>query len=90
MVINLEVIKQKIYRLQVQRKTLIKNHEEELARIDTAIVEEDNVLKKITEIMEPHICKCCHGTGKESFVDAAGSRDYRKCEQCFGTGVNTG
>lgn len=32
------------------------------------------------------LCPSCKGTGEESYMDAAGSRDWRDCKTCGGIG----
>lgn len=34
----------------------------------------------------PDICPACKGTGEETCMDAAGSRDWRNCRTCGGIG----
>lgn len=34
----------------------------------------------------PDICPACKGTGEETCMDAAGSRDWRDCRTCGGIG----
>lgn len=85
---NVGALYGKIRKMRDYRAQLIKEHEARLKEIDEEIAEEQKALDKLNELLEPYICKSCGGDGNESFTDAAGSRDWRKCRSCKGTGVN--
>jgi DnaJ-class molecular chaperone len=74
--------------LQERRRKLQSDYERELAEIDAQIKDEQAALQRINEVLEPYICKQCGGTGQDSFMDAAGSRDWRTCKHCRGTGIS--
>lgn len=55
--------------------------------LDVEIAKVDQALDTINSTLAPYICPACHGTGEESFTDAAGSRDTRSCTKCGGSGI---
>lgn len=78
----------KVNRLRQQKREIESEYNRKIKDIDKEIEEEQKALDKVNEVLKPYICSCCDGSGEETFSDAAGSRDYRKCTSCGGIGVN--
>lgn len=45
-------------------------------------------LNTFNELAKDLVCPSCEGSGSIRYTDAAGSRDYKTCPACKGTGVN--
>lgn len=67
-----------------------KEYEAVVHECDAELAKIDEAIKQVNSALEPYICNVCHGTGEETFMDAAGSRDTKECSACGGTGVKKG
>lgn len=74
--------------LRAEKARLQTEHQQKIKDIDDKIKKEEEIFGEVNRLLEPFICKSCHGTGEESYTDAAGSKDCRECRYCHGSGIN--
>lgn len=86
---DLSQINKRLLHLIEIRKNLTNTYERNLKELNDEIAIEQNNLKRVSEILSPYICRYCGGSGEEGFMDAAGSRDTRRCKYCNGSGIRT-
>jgi len=86
-ILDISKLSSRLYTKKEMRTKIIAEYTQKLAEIDKEIAEEKEALTRIKEILSLYTCKACGGSGEERFIDAAGSRDSRKCGTCRGTGI---
>ena len=80
-------LNKKRHALIARRLKLTEDYERSAHEIDVEIDNIDKAIDTLNEALKDYVCPACGGTGEESYTDAAGGRDYRKCSRCGGTGV---
>lgn len=81
---------EKIRRLNQRKTSLTVEYNARCAEIDCELATLQSALQTANDAVKDILCPYCKGTGDESYTDAAGSRDSRKCSHCSGTGIKKG
>jgi lipoate synthase len=88
MPIDIYRFSKKLHEYENLKRRIEDQYKRDIENIDQLIEAEKKTIAAIEEALAPVICKGCGGSGEESFLDAAGSRDTRKCRYCGGSGIN--
>lgn len=84
-----KIVRKKIA-LYAQLKEIKRESYRQIVEIEQEIAALDKTVETLNAAVKDYICPTCAGTGKERYIDAAGSRDERTCMSCKGTGVKGG
>jgi DnaJ-class molecular chaperone len=85
----LGILRTQLKQIKDKRDNVIKFHNEKIKETTkNANSEIAPLLHAISALEQMNtVCESCNGKGEESFTDAAGSRDWRDCRECNGSGV---
>jgi hypothetical protein len=86
--LNISKFTNNINSLNERKRKLTQEYERNIKEIDAEIVKEKTIIDNINEALQPYLCTACNGSGEESFLDAAGSKDHRPCRHCKGSGFD--
>lgn len=75
--------------LVMRKQQLTRDYKTVVAEIDGEISQLDAAINTINEVLAPHPCKTCGGSGEHTFIDATVTLVSEPCPKCHGTGLST-
>lgn len=69
------------------RQKIQADADNQIQQINGQIQAIDRAIALLNDAVKDYVCKACGGTGEVRYTDAAGSRDWKECPVCRGTGI---
>lgn len=70
-----------------QKEAYKREYENRILELDIEMARVNDAINSINSVIQDMLCPDCEGTGDTRYTDEAGSRDYKTCPTCGGTGI---